>query len=138
MARLHDRGQPKLALEQELGYGVLEICQWLAGRTARQRGGCRHTQATLFSLYRGTVNLRGIGTQCSLPLPGHWGGSTLAFRLMTQLRSRSLFEGSLNMDSLPSLYLWKVRPFSSTNSYILELKDALDVVLVPTMFSKKS
>jgi hypothetical protein len=39
MARLHDRGQPKLALEQELGYGVLEIWQWLAGRIARQRVG---------------------------------------------------------------------------------------------------
>jgi hypothetical protein len=41
------------------------------------------------------------------------------------------------MDSLPSLYLWNVRPFSSTNSYILELKEALDVVLVPKIFSKE-
>jgi hypothetical protein len=56
---------------------------------------------------------------------------------MIQLRPTILFEGSLNMDSLPSLYLWNVRPFSSTNSYILELKEALDVVLVPKIFSKE-
>lgn len=41
------------------------------------------------------------------------------------------------MDSLPSLYLWKVRPFSWTNSYILELTEALDGVLIPKIFSRE-
>lgn len=45
--------------------------------------------------------------------------------------------GCLNMDSLPSLYLWKVRPFSWTKSYMLELTEALDAGLMLGMFSEQ-